>query len=151
VKGVRSHTFTVSHPHHGAGAPPAVWYATRSPPLSWSLRARDRILMTQQLDWAGLPIKPGGSYGGRVENIPAILGQKPVLAAAKKHQHYAVISEENVAEIFGHGSYKLTRAEAAKMLEALTGAHRTSCYRALRLKGRFGLHLQSDGAMLSWR
>jgi hypothetical protein len=26
------------------------------------------------------------------------------------------------------------RAEAAKLLEELTGAHRTSCYRALRLK-----------------
>jgi len=29
------------------------------------------------------------------------------------------------------------RAEAAKLLEELTGAHRTSCYRALRLNDRY--------------
>ena len=56
-----------------------------------------------------------------------------------------------MAEVFGNGSYKLTRAKAAKLLEKLTGGHRTSCYRALRLQGRFGRHLHPDGTMLSWR
>ena len=40
-------------------------------------------------------------------------------------------------------------AEAAKLLEELTGAHRTSCYRALRLNGRFARHLHTDGTTLS--
>jgi hypothetical protein len=62
-----------------------------------------------------------------------------------------VITEEDLAEVFGNGAYELPRALAAKLLEELTGAHRTSCYRALRVQGRFGRHLHSDGAMLSWR
>ena len=62
-----------------------------------------------------------------------------------------MITEEDLAEVFGHGAYKLTRAEAAKLLEALTGAHRTTCYRALRLNGRFARHLHSDGTMVGWR
>ncbi len=97
--------------------------------------------MTPELNWCGWPIGPGESYWG----------QKPALAAAKKHQHYAVITEGDLAEVFGNGAYKLTRAEAAKMLEELTGVHRTSCYRALRLNGRFARHLRAEGAMLSWR
>ena len=107
--------------------------------------------MTQQLNWAGQPIRDGEGYGGRPENIPKTWGEKPALAAPKQHQHYAVVSEEHLAKVFGHGAYTLTRAEAARLLELLTGAHRTSCYRALRLEGRFGQHLHSDGAMLSWR
>ena len=70
---------------------------------------------------------------------------------AKQHQHYAVITEENVAEVFGHSEYELPRALAAKLLEELTGGHRTSCYRALRLNGRFARHLRTDGRMLFWR
>jgi hypothetical protein len=62
-----------------------------------------------------------------------------------------VITEGNLAEVFGHGAFKLSRPEAAKRLEELTGGHRTSCYRALRLNGRFARHLRVDGAMLSWR
>jgi hypothetical protein len=85
------------------------------------------------------------------EHISKTWGQKPALAAAKKHQHFAVITEEDLAEVFGNGAYKLTRAEAAKLLEARTKAHRTSCYRALRLHGRFAWHLHSDGTTLSWR
>jgi hypothetical protein len=95
------------------------------------------------------PIRDGDfGYGGREEWIPETWGKKPAKPAAK---HYAVITEEDLAEVFAHGAYKLTRAETARLLEELTGAHRTSCYRALRLKGRFGLHLHLDGAMLSWR
>jgi hypothetical protein len=107
--------------------------------------------MTPELNWCGQPIREGEGYGGRPENIPETWSQKPALAAAKQHQHFAVISEENVAEVFGHGAYKRTRAEAAKLLEARTNAHRTTCYRALRLSGRFARHLRADGAMLSWR
>ena len=59
-------------------------------------------------------------------------GQKPHAANT-----IAVITEGDLAEVFGNGAYKLTRSEAAKLLEELTGAHRTSCYRALRLHGRF--------------
>ena len=64
---------------------------------------------------------------------------------------FAVITEEAVCKVLGAGAYKLTRAEAAKLLEELTGAHRTSCYRALRLKGRFARHLRAEGRTLFWR
>ena len=101
-----------------------------------------------ELNWAGLPIKPGEGYGGRQENIPTTLDKNPACAAAKQ-QHYAVITESHLAAVFGDG--KLTVAEAAKRLELLTHAHRTTAYRALRLNGRFARHLHSDGAMLSWR
>ena len=107
--------------------------------------------MTQQLNWCGQPIREGEGYGGRPENIPETGGKKPTQPAAKQHQHYAVITEEDLAEVFGHGAFKLSRSEAAKLLELLTSAHRTSCYRALRLNGRFRRHLHTDGTMLSWR
>ena len=102
----------------------------------------------QKLNWAGQPIREGEGYGGRPENIPETWGRKPALAAAK---HYEAITEGHVAEVFGNGAYSLTCAEAAKRLEELTGAHRTSCYRALRPNGRFAKHLHSDGTMLCWR
>jgi hypothetical protein len=107
--------------------------------------------MPQELNWCGWPIGPGESYGGKPEHISGTYGRKPAQAVAKQHQHFAVITEEDLAEVFGNGAYKLTRAEAAKLLELLTDCHRTTCYRALRLNGRFGRHLHSDGAMLSWR
>jgi hypothetical protein len=102
--------------------------------------------MTPELNWCGWPIGPGESYGGRPENIPE--GQKPALAAAK---HYELITEGHVCKVFGNGAYKLTRAEAAKRLELLTSVHRTTCYRALRLNGRFARHLRAEGIMLTWR
>ena len=104
-----------------------------------------------ELNWCGEPIRRGSfGYGGREEFISGTWGKKPALAAAKQHQHFAVITEEDLAEVFGHGACKLPRAEAAKLLEARTNAHRTSCYRALRLNGRFAGHLRTDGAMFSW-
>jgi hypothetical protein len=93
----------------------------------------------------------GAGASARTENIPKTWGKKPAQPAAKQHQHYAVITEEDLAEGFGHGAFKLSRSEAAKLLELVTGAHRTSCYGALRLNGRFARHLHSDGAILSWR
>ena len=104
--------------------------------------------MTQQLNWCGWPIGPGESYGGKPEHISETWGQKPALAAAK---HYEVITESHLAEVFCKGAYNLTCVEAAKRLEELTGAHRTSCYRALRPNGRFARHLRAEGTMLTWR
>ena len=104
--------------------------------------------MTPELNWCGWPIGPGESYYGKAEHISGTLGQKPAKPAAK---HYEVITEDDVAEVFGNGAYSLTRAEAAKLLKELTGTHRTTAYRALRLTGRFGRHLHSDGEMLCWR
>jgi hypothetical protein len=101
--------------------------------------------MTPELNWCGWPIGPGESYGGKPEHISETGGKTPAKPAAK---HYEVITESHLAEVFGNGAHKLTQAEAAKLLEELTGAHRTTCYRALR---RFGRHLHSDGTTLSWR
>ena len=111
----------------------------------------------QPLNWAGWPIKDGESYGGRPENIPKPWIQKPAKAenetcvSFSAAKHYEVITENDVRESFGNGAYKLTRAEAAKRLELLTHAHRTTAYRALRPNGRFAQHLHSDGTLLSWR
>jgi hypothetical protein len=102
--------------------------------------------MTPELNWCGERIRPGEGYGGRPENILKTWGRKP---AAK--QHDCVVTESHLAEVFAHGAYELPRAEAAKRLEELTGAHRTSCYRALRLKGRFARHLLAEGRTLFWR
>ena len=46
---------------------------------------------------------------------------------------------------------RVLRYVGAQRLELLTGTHRTTCYRALRLNGRFARHLYSDGTMLCWR
>jgi len=102
--------------------------------------------MTPELNWAGQPIGEGEGYGGREEWIPKTWAQTP---AAK--QHHCVVTESHLSEVFGNGAYKLTRAEAAKRLQLLTGTHRTSCYRALSLNGRFARHLRADRRMLSWR
>ncbi len=99
-----------------------------------------------QLNWAGHPIRDCESYGGKPEHISETWRQKPAQAAAK---HYEVITESAVCEVFGNGA--LRRSEVAKLLQVRTSAHRTTCYRALRLNGRFARHLRTEGAMLSWR
>ena len=149
-----------------AGHPPqSGTVSSRS--FSRSARARDtKTLMAQELDWCGQPIPPGGCYGGKPEHISKpCAGRNPEVTdkstcqwkaakpgpAAKQHQHFAVITESHLAEIFGNGAYTLTRAEAAKLLKELTGTHRTTAYRALKLDGRFGPHLHTDGTTLSWR
>ena len=106
--------------------------------------------MTQPLNWCGQPIREGEGYGGRPENIPETWGQ-PLPLAKPAAKHYEVITESDVGEVFGNGAYTLTKTEAGKLLEALTDCPRTTCYRALRLNGRFARHLQSDGEMLCWR
>jgi hypothetical protein len=90
-----------------------------------------------QLNWAGQPIRPGEGYGGRPENIP-VMEERPT-----------VITETDLAAIFENGS--LLRAEAAKLLQAITGASRATCYRALDPKGRFAKHLKDENGMLAWR
>jgi hypothetical protein len=109
------------------------------------------MLMPQELNWCGLPILPGESYGGRPENISKPWGRKSEQAASKQHQHFAVITESDVGEVFGFGEYELPLAQAAKLLQELTGTHRTTAYRALSLNGRFARHLHTDGTTLSWR
>jgi hypothetical protein len=60
-----------------------------------------------------------------------------------------LITELDVRAVLKSGA--LTLAEAAKQLESNTGAHRTSCYRALNPDGRFGKHLHIEGERISWK
>ena len=90
-----------------------------------------------QLDWAGQPIRERQGYGGRPENIVV------------PEEHPTLVTESDLAAIFENGS--LPRAEAAKLLQALTGASRATCYRALDLKGRFAKCLRGENGMLVWR
>ena len=138
-----------ARPHDPVAAPPEPHATCAS--LGWQVATRTGARdskMTPELNWCGQPIGPGESYGGKPEHISETWGQKPALAAAK---HYEVITESDVAEVFGFGEHKLTRAEAAKRLERLTHTHRTAAYRALRPHGRFGGHLCAEGKLPSWR
>src|SRR5260370_41605073 len=107
-------------------------------------------LEPRELNWGGNQSATVKDTAGRAENIPKTWSRKPAQAAAKQ-QHYAVITEGSPGRSLWTRRVQITRAEAAKLLGALTSAHRTSCYRALRLKGRFARHLHSDGTTLSWR
>jgi hypothetical protein len=93
-----------------------------------------------QLNWGGQPFRPGSGfgYGGREENIS---NERPTVQT--------VITESDLAAIFENGS--LPRAEAAKVLQAFTGASRATCYRALDLKGRFAKRLRDQNGMLAWQ
>jgi hypothetical protein len=93
---------------------------------------------TVRLNWCGQPIRPGEGYGGRPENIPA-----------PEPERRTVITETDLAALFEDGS--LPRAEAAKLLQAVTGASRATCYRALDLKGRFAKRLRDQNGMLAWQ
>ena len=100
-----------------------------------------------QLNWAGEPIREGEGYGGRPENIPLSWKPNPEPATATEYQREA-ITEKDMRAVFANGP--LTLSEAAKRLETLTAAHRASCYRALKLNGRFARHLHANGTRLSW-
>src|SRR5215510_9716414 len=103
-----------------------------------------------ELNWAGWPIRPGESYGGRPEQIRE--GCPPVLAGsadALKKNRREVLSEDDVTGVFKDGP--LPKAEAARRLEANTGASRATCYRALDTKGRFRSHLHHEEGKISWR
>ena len=59
------------------------------------------------------------------------------------------INETDVAAVFNGGA--LTRADAVKTLMETTGASRPSCYRVLKLDGRFSKHLHStEDRNLKW-
>ena len=60
-----------------------------------------------------------------------------------------LISETDVRAVLKNGA--LTKAEAAKKLEETTNAHRASCYRALKLDGRFANHLHETGEKIEWK
>jgi len=92
-----------------------------------------------QLDWCGQPIRPGSGfgYGGREEAIT----REPSAVET-------VITEIHLAALFENGS--LPRAEAAKLLQALTGASRATSYRALDPNGRFAKRLKDKNGMLAW-
>jgi len=103
-----------------------------------------------ELNWCGWPIRPGETYGGRPENIPQ--GCPAVLGApgdAPRKDGREVICEEDVAAVFNKGA--LTKAEAARQLEANTGVSRATCYRALDSKGRFAVHLHFEKGKIMWR
>jgi hypothetical protein len=61
------------------------------------------------------------------------------------------ITANDLAEIFENGEKQLTKADASKALQGLTGAGRTACYTALKLDGRFATHLREDHGLLSWK
>lgn len=61
------------------------------------------------------------------------------------------ITAADMAEIFEAGEKQLTRPDARKALEALTGAKRTACYNALSLDGRFAKQLCETHGLLSWK
>jgi hypothetical protein len=61
------------------------------------------------------------------------------------------IIADHMAEIFENGAKELRRADAAKALQALTGAGRTACYNALRPDGRFAKNLSETNGLLSWK
>lgn len=62
----------------------------------------------------------------------------------------SVIELEDVAAIFNHGQTTLLRSEAAKALQAATGAGHSAAYNALKPGGRFGDHLVEIGGVLSF-
>lgn len=61
------------------------------------------------------------------------------------------ITADDLAEIFGDGQKKMTRADAVKALQTLTGAGRTACYDALKLDGRFANQLGDTHGLLTWK
>jgi AAA domain-containing protein len=62
-----------------------------------------------------------------------------------------IITADDLAEISDNGERELTRADAVKALQMLTGAGRTACYDALKLDGRFARHLRETHDLLSWK
>ena len=61
------------------------------------------------------------------------------------------ITTDDLAAIFENGEKQLSRPEAVKLLQQLTGAGRTACYNALKSNGRFAKHLQEHDDLLSWK
>jgi hypothetical protein len=68
---------------------------------------------------------------------------------APKEDSRSVITESDVAEIFDNGA--LPKGEAVDQLKLNTGAHPSSCYRALKIGGRFAKHLRVENGKLAWK
>jgi hypothetical protein len=68
---------------------------------------------------------------------------------APKEDSRSVITESDLAAIFESGA--LTKGEAVEQLKANTGAHPSSCYRALKVGGRFARHLRVENGKLTWK
>ena len=96
-----------------------------------------------ELNWAGQPIRPGEGYGGRMYE------EEEAERERKREEGALVITEADLAAIFENGA--LPRAEAAKLLQAVTGASRATCYRALDPQGHFAKRLKDVNGMLAWR
>ena len=91
------------------------------------------------LDWCGQPIRPGSGFG---------YGGLDSAISKERSAVETVISETDLAALFENGP--LSRAEAAKLLQALTGASRATSYRALDPNGRFAKRLKDKNGMLAW-
>ena len=68
---------------------------------------------------------------------------------APEQDKRGVITESDVEAIFADGP--LTKNEAVKELLANTAASERSCYRAVKLDGRFAKHLRLEKGRLLWR
>jgi hypothetical protein len=66
-------------------------------------------------------------------------------------EDWITITTGDMIQVFEGGSKQLSRAAAAKALQAVTGAGRTAAYAALKLDGRFGNQLHEENHLLSWR
>jgi hypothetical protein len=63
----------------------------------------------------------------------------------------AVITEEDLAQVFDQGKHKMTRKRATEALQELTGCGQSAAYSALSLKGRFaGSLIQDQNNLLTW-
>ena len=63
--------------------------------------------MTPELNWCGWPIGPGESYGGKPDAVAETCGEKTLRLnrANPAAKHYELITESDVAEVFGNGAY----------------------------------------------
>jgi len=93
-----------------------------------------------ELNWAGGIIKPGEGYGGRMYE------EEEAERERNREECSRMITEADLAVIFENGS--LPRAEAAKLLQTLTGASRATAYRSLK---RPFARLKDENGMLAWR
>jgi hypothetical protein len=61
------------------------------------------------------------------------------------------ITSDDLAMVFENGEKQLTKADAVRALQTLTGGKRTACYNALKPDGRFTKQLRETDGLLSWK
>jgi hypothetical protein len=61
------------------------------------------------------------------------------------------ITSDDLATVFENGEKQLTKADAVRALQTLTGGKRTACYNALKPDGRFTRQLRETDGLLSWK